>query len=220
MKKTIVCIFAHPDDEAFGPSGTIAKWSKENDVYILCATKGEAGQDNDTTQSTPLQERRAQEMIESAKILGVKEVIYLGFTDGTLSNNLYHKLAEEITKHLEILKPETIMTYEPRGISGHIDHITVSMVSTFVFKKLDFIKTLYYFCISAEQRSLQGEEYFIYFPPGYTKDQINEVITIEEVWEQKLAAISKHVSQISDINRILSRLVKLPKEENFIILQK
>lgn len=42
MKNKLVCVFAHPDDEAFGPGGTIAKFSKTHAVYILCITRGEA----------------------------------------------------------------------------------------------------------------------------------------------------------------------------------
>src|SRR5579872_4442081 len=123
MRKTIVCVFAHPDDEAFGPGGTIALLAKENDVYILCATKGEAGQNSLTDLETPLQNERMEELKRSAKILGVKKVIFLDFIDGTLSNSLYHKLAEKITQYLNELKPEMLLTYENRGISGHIDHI-------------------------------------------------------------------------------------------------
>ncbi|MBP9816108.1 PIG-L family deacetylase [Candidatus Woesebacteria bacterium] len=37
----IVAIFAHPDDEAFGPGGTLAKLSNEHDVYIICVTSGD-----------------------------------------------------------------------------------------------------------------------------------------------------------------------------------
>src|ERR1700738_4566437 len=104
MRKTIACIFAHPDDEAFGPSGTIAKLAKENDVYLLCATKGQAGKDSGNSKRK-LHERRAEEVKESAKILGVKSVVFLGFVDGQLSNNLYHQLAEKIIKHLKKLRP-------------------------------------------------------------------------------------------------------------------
>ena len=38
----LVCIFAHPDDEAFGPAGSIAKFASERDVYIICVTNGDA----------------------------------------------------------------------------------------------------------------------------------------------------------------------------------
>lgn len=63
--------------------------------------------------------------------MGVKKVHFLDFLDGTLSNNLYHKLADKIEGHLKKLKPHTVITFEPLGVSGHIDHITVSMVTTF-----------------------------------------------------------------------------------------
>ena len=38
----IIGIFAHPDDEALGPSGTLATLAKENEVYLICVTSGEA----------------------------------------------------------------------------------------------------------------------------------------------------------------------------------
>ena len=84
MKKVAVCIFAHPDDEAFGPAGTIHKLTREYDVYILCATKAEIGETS-LENKKPLHEVRADELRASAKVLGVKKVYFLGFIDGTLS---------------------------------------------------------------------------------------------------------------------------------------
>src|SRR3989344_7591377 len=147
MKKVLVAIFAHPDDEAFGPSGTLAKFSKTHDVYIVCATGGEAGKNSLSQTERKLSDIRKRELTASAKILGVKQVYFLGFEDGTLSNNLYHKLAAKIEKKLKVLKPETVLTFEPHGVSGHIDHITVSFVTTFIVNRLKTIENLYYYCI-------------------------------------------------------------------------
>jgi LmbE family N-acetylglucosaminyl deacetylase len=219
MKPTLVCIFAHPDDEAFGPGGSIATFTKTHNVYILCATKGEAGQSHNPAHLKKIASVRSQEIKRSAAILGVKKVFFLGFKDGTLCNNLYHKLADAVEEKLQELKPETILTYEPRGISGHIDHITVSMVSSFVFEKLDFIKQVYYYCLDEEHRNAI-DKYFIYFPPGYTKKEIDKTIDVSEVWETKLKAMYEHKSQQHDIDRILSRTLKLPKVENFMIRTK
>lgn len=214
--KTIVCIIAHPDDEAFGPSGTLYKLSKDNDVYILCATKGQAGQDSRSESSVNLTTRRAKELISSAKHLGVKKVYFLGFTDGTLSNNLYHKLAEKIKIHLEKLKPEIVITFEPQGISGHIDHITVSMVTTFVVKQLKFVKELWYRCLTQEQAAAR-HDYFVYFPPGYPRSEINHIVDVSDVWDVKVKAMRTHESQKHDADRILKDSENFPKEEYFIV---
>src|SRR3989344_4769755 len=141
MKQKIVCVFAHPDDEAFGPGGTIAEFSKTHNVYIICATKGEAGGFDHEKNIAGIREK---EMLASAKILGVREVRFLGFIDGKLCNEIYHQLADKITKYLEKIQPETLLTFEPRGVSGHIDHVTVSMVTSYVFERLSFVKKLLY----------------------------------------------------------------------------
>lgn len=219
MKKTITAIFAHPDDEAFGPSGTIAHFSKTNDVYLLCATKGEAGQNHSEKNGTTIANLRAEELEKSARILGVKQVIFLGFADGTLSNNTYHSLAEKIRETLDELKPEIVITNEMRGVSGHIDHIVVSMVASFLFYKLDYIKKLYYYCLSEKQRALV-KDYFIFFPPGYKDSEITYTEDVEDVWEEKKKAMYVHETQRADAEKIISRAEKLPKLENFIILTK
>lgn len=218
MKKTIVCVFAHPDDEAFGPGGTIATLSKDNAVYIICVTNGDAGQ-NHTQKNSDLGGIRKKELSKSAKILSVKKVYFLGCKDGSLSNNLYHEIAQKIQDILEKLRPQTLLTFEPRGISGHIDHIAVSMITTFVFEKLPFVETLLYYCITQRARKL-NKKYFIYFPPGYRSSEIDMTVNTESVWEQKVKAMFCHQSQIHDVKRILKNQTKLPKKEYFLVKKK
>lgn len=215
-RKTIVCVFAHPDDEAFGPSGTIYKLAKKYDVYILCATKGQAGLDSRSEASSRLTIQRARELRKSAKILNVKETFFLGFKDGCLCNNQYHKLASKIGEHLKKIKPEIVLTYEPRGVSGYIDHIMVSMVTTFVAEKLKFIKEVWYYCLP-EGRELLRKNYFIYFPNGYKKSEINKIVDVDDTWKIKEKAMHAHESQKHDAEKILSILKNYPKEEHFLV---
>lgn len=212
--KTLVAIFAHPDDEAFGPAGTLAKFAETHDVYILCATKGEAGKSQLSTDN--LHDIRKKETEQSAKILGVKKVFFLGYIDGELNNNLYHKLAGKIEKRLKELKPEIIITFEPKGVSGHIDHIVVSLVTTYVFNKLKPVKKLLYYCIAQRERKYL-KDYYIYFPQGYKKEEIDEVVDIVPYWDKKLKAILAHKSQKHDADKILKILKKIPKEEYFLV---
>lgn len=210
----VVCIFAHPDDEALGPSGTIAHLAKTNNVYILCATGGEGGSWENSSKEDIADIRRA-EMQRSAKILGVKEIKFLNFIDGELNNNVYHKLAGEIKKHLDKLRPQTILTFETRGVSGHIDHIAVSLVTSYLFEKLSYIKKIMYYCITERERAMI-DDYFIYFPTGYKDSEIDEVVEIDDVWDVKVAAMRSHVSQQSDVDWVISMLETIPHQEHFL----
>lgn len=221
--KPVVGIFAHPDDEAFGPSGLLATFAKEGrDVYIIDVTKGDAGQ-NLSDKTNELQEIREEELAASIKTLGIKKAYFLDFKDGTLSNNLYHDVANKLQELLEELKPEIVITLEPRGVSGHLDHIAVSMITTYVFKKLPFIKELWYFCFTQEARRINErylQDYFVYLPPGYKKEDIIKTIDVSDVWDQKIEAMKHHESQLSDVVAHLKTFEQLPKEENYIILKK
>jgi LmbE family N-acetylglucosaminyl deacetylase len=112
------------------------------------------------------------------------------------------------------------LTFEPRGISGHLDHIAVSLVTTYVFNQLSFIKELYYYCLTEKQRNTYTHAYFIYRPPGYKQTEISLTVDTTKVWETKLKAMNQHQSQKHDIKRLLGFMKNLPKEENFMVLQK
>jgi len=216
----LAAIFAHPDDEAFGPGGTLARFAKKNDVYILCATKGQAGKDSRSAQKRTLGDVRADELRRSAKILGVKKVFFLDYEDGMLSNSIYHELAGRIARILKKITPEIILTFEPRGISGHIDHIAVSMISSFVYERMRGAEVILYHCITKERAEAQKKGYFIYIPPGYRRDEIDLVVHTKDVWDVKVRAMREHTSQAHDILRILKRAEKFPKEEYFLLRAK
>lgn len=220
--KPVVGVFAHPDDEVFvGPGGTLAQFAKDGrDIYIIVATNGEAGQKT-VDDNRELGEIRREELQKSAKILGIKEIFFLEYQDGTLSNNIYHELADKIQALLERLDPEIVITMENRGISGHLDHIAISFITTFVFRKLKSIKELWYYCITQEARETAIRHlggYFIYFPPGYKKEDITKTIDISSAWEQKKEAIMQHKSQQPDVEATLNAAEELPHEENYIVI--
>lgn len=209
MAKKILIVVAHPDDETFGFGGTIAKYAKEGvEIHVLCATRGESGQGKGD-----LAKIREQELLRASKILGVKKVEFLDFVDGTLCNNQYHEVAEKIKAKLEEFQPQVVLTFDQGGVSGHIDHIVMSMVTTFVvsryFKKIK----LFYLHDSKTATKIFSRFYYIFFPPGLAEKEADVVMDISDVWKLKVAAMKEHKSQIHDVNRIL--LVKrfLPKRE-------
>jgi N-acetylglucosamine malate deacetylase 2 len=218
--KPVVGVFSHPDDEVFGPGGTLALFAKEGrDVYIISVTNGEAGQ-NSLTDGRDLGEVRREELKASAKILGVKEVFFLNYPDGKLSNSVYHEIAEKISTILEKLDPEIVLTMEQRGITGHLDHIAVSFITTYIFEKHPQIAELWYQCESEEAAKVFKKhfpDYFTYTPPGYPKSQIDKINEISSIWEEKKRAMQQHASQKEDMDRLLAVFEEQEKEEYFLI---
>lgn len=216
--KTIVGIFAHPDDEAMGPAGTLATLAKDHDVFLICVTNGDASGAS-PAEKEQIGNTRKKELLNSASVLGIKKVFFLGYGDGELCNNIYHEVAGKIKEKLEDLRPDTILTFEPCGVSGHIDHVAVSMVSSYLYCHLDFIQKIMYYCLE-EKRAARMHDYYIFFPSGYKKSQIHSTVNIEAVWETKLKAMHCHTSQMHDVTTILEQTKDLPKEEYFLIKSK
>lgn len=210
----LVCIFAHPDDEAFGPGGTIAYFSSIIPVEIICVTNG------DFPRNKKQGNIRRNELLNSSKLLGVKDVHFLGFHDGELSLKNYHEIYKKIRTILQISKPDTILTFDITGVSGHPDHIITSLISSFAYEKLMFIKNIYYFCISKQEKKIIGSKYFIYFPDGYSKKEVDLVFDIKPFFKLKLDAMKEHKSQREDYLWLTTVLRKFLKDEYFKIKSK
>ncbi|PIY69371.1 hypothetical protein COY90_00990 [Candidatus Roizmanbacteria bacterium CG_4_10_14_0_8_um_filter_39_9] len=224
VKPIAFAIFAHPDDEAFGPSGTLAILSETHDVYLVCATRGEAGENHSGVKGN-IFDIRERELRASATILGIKDVFFLGFKDGELCNNLYHKVAEKIQNLVNKFKPSLFVTVEHHGVSGHLDHIAISFISTYVYRKSPTIKEIWYNCVDRLQ-SVGTRNYFVYFPPGYKTEDIDKTVDVSSVWNKKIAAINAHVSQQKDGKRVLIQMKALhilrgfKKYEFFLVSKK
>ncbi len=125
---TIMCVWAHPDDESFTCAGIMAA-AVQNGQNVVCitATKGEAGvQDESRWPSSKLGEIRAQELKHALDCVGIHHHHWLGYHDGHCHEVAAAEAVSKIKKYIEEYSPNTILTFGPDGMTGHTDHQTVS----------------------------------------------------------------------------------------------
>lgn len=152
MTKTILAVLAHPDDESFGLGGTLALYARKGyDTYLVCATRGEVG----TVDPEHLNgfkntaELRTAELERAAKILGLKQVFFLGYRDSGMPgtednkhpdaqiNHPIDEVAGKIVKYIRQLKPDVVLTFDPIGGYKHPDHIHIHKATVLAFEKAD-----------------------------------------------------------------------------------
>lgn len=140
MKKIIFGIFAHPDDEAFGPAATLLHETKSGaELHLICLTPGDAGMNVDNHDD--LAAVRLQEWHAAGKLLGATGMHQLGYHDGRLCNNDYHEIVNRITEIIDqVVGDRTdieieLMSMDLNGITGHLDHILAGRVSAYLFYK-------------------------------------------------------------------------------------
>ena len=223
MKKVLFGIFAHPDDEAFGPSGTLClEVEQGTDVHLILLTDGSAGKNNGYED---LGETRLSEWRKSCELIGVKTGEALHFPDGGLSNNLYleicSRIQQVITDKLAAYKEPIkvdFMTFDSNGITGHLDHIATSSITSYCFEHFKSNKPLdaesgilRFFCLP---KSLVPECNcrWVYMPCGRDESEVDEIVDISTVLEKKYQVMSAHQSQKEDLDQIFQSLDDLKAE--------
>ena len=122
-----VAIVAHPDDLEFGSAAAVARWTGQGkEVVYVMVTSGEAGIDG----LEPGESKRVREAeeVESARLVGVDTVEFLGFPDGVVEYGLPLRaaIAHVVRRH----QPEIVLTGNFRDFFGpgalnQADHIAV-----------------------------------------------------------------------------------------------
>jgi len=134
--KTLVAVFAHPDDE--GPAAPmLARYAREGvRVHLIIATDGAQGAAHTSIPPGPeLARVRGEEARCAADALGIRPPILLGFPDAHLGTyrdepaRLF-RLAARVHEELQRLRPDAVITWGPDGATGHPDHRLVSDVVT------------------------------------------------------------------------------------------
>ncbi len=149
QRRTLLAVFAHPDDESFGPGGTLARYAAEGvAVHLVCATRGEAGETDPALLEgyADLGARRLAELQCAARVLGLASVHLLGYRDSgmagavdnshpdALVNAPVAEVAGKITAHIRWLRPQVIITSDPDGGYGHPDHIAIHRATIAAFR--------------------------------------------------------------------------------------
>ena len=131
--KSLMFVFAHPDDETFGPGGTIAKYAREGvRISVVIATSGQAGRAGGAA-ATPeeLGRVREDEARAAGRYLGVSTIHFFGYMDGKLDEADETEVEEKVVRLLREERPDVVVTFGPEGAGNeHRDHKRISRIAT------------------------------------------------------------------------------------------
>jgi len=146
--RSVLAVFAHPDDEVFSAGGTLAQSAADGArVVLICATGGEVGEISDPALATPetLPSVREAELRAACAALGITELRFLGYRDsgmvGTPDNDDPRSFnpadpadaTARLVRLIREVKPDVVITHDPTGGYGHPDHIMSSRYVTAAF---------------------------------------------------------------------------------------
>lgn len=192
----VLMIQAHPDDAEFGVGGTVAKWAASGAEVIYCSiTSGDKGTNDPDITGEELMALREQEQLEAAKILGLKDVIFLRYPDATLVPDL--ELRRDLTRVIRQVRPTALMCFDPTtrmhgdGYINHPDHIAAGEASlAAVFPSCRDRRT---FPELLEEGLEPVEVPSVYI---FSSGAADCWIDISDHIDTKIEALSKHVSQV------------------------
>jgi len=139
-RRTVLGIFAHPDDESMGPGGTLAKCAAAGHrVAVLTATEGGAGRlyrqrPADDAQRAELKRVRREETLRACRILGIEHLGFLGWEDGRVRERDPLEVEEAFAGIIRREKPDVVLTFHGSGISYHPDHRTITLAVDGAFR--------------------------------------------------------------------------------------
>lgn len=139
-RRALLAVFAHPDDESFGPGGALARYSAEGvSVHYACGTRGEAGTVDPALLHghASLGDLRWSELQCAMESLGLAGLHYLGYRDSGMAGSPDNdhplalvraeraELAGRLVALIRALRPQVVITFDPHGGYGHPDHVAI-----------------------------------------------------------------------------------------------
>lgn len=201
---TILGVWAHPDDECYLSAGLMAV-AREMGSRVVCvtATRGERGTDDPEhwppDRLAPVRER---ELGRSMSILGVQEHRWLDHRDGEVAEVPDEVGVAQLEEIVAEVRPDTLITFGPDGMTGHGDHVTVGRWATMAAQRAGArVRVLH----AATDCSVMADvdHHFETFPvygddgpPRVSRDASALVLELPEpTIEQKIAALRAQPSQ-------------------------
>ncbi len=216
--RTLACVVAHPDDDAYGIAGAVALHADEPDFrfVLIHATEGEAGDIRPGFPATreTLGAVRRQEDANAWRAVGrtPDRHEWLGYPDGEVEGVPFGELVDAIDAILEAEQPTVVVTFGPDGIFAHPDHIAVGAATDAAFLRHAatsgpaFRRLLHYAIPQSvferwnAQRAAQGLWVFdptqTFHMRGIPDEEIGMTIDCSAVSDRIVAGLREHRSQV------------------------
>jgi len=205
----VLVVVAHPDDAEFWAGGTVAGWTDTGiDVTYCVLTDGDGGGfDPDVPRGEIPRIRRAEQQ-ESASMLGVCAVRFLGSSEGSLLD-APRQLHEDLVRMIRQVRPQRVLTWSPewnwqRFRSCHPDHLaTGTAVLNAIYPDASNPFALIHLLQDEGLEPWTVQEAWLLNSP---QREINHYVDITDTFDRKVAAVLAHASQIKDPDGLAGRL--------------
>lgn len=183
-ERHVLVIFPHPDDEAFGVSGTITTHINQGTpVTYACLTLGEMGRNLGnppfaTRESLPA--IRKKELLASAQAMGLSDLRMLGLRDKTLEFEDDEKMVGLMENLIKETNPSLVITFYP-DFAVHPDHESTARAVVRAIRRMEDRPKLH--CVAFANNTLD------------VLGQPDIVYNIKDVREQKMNSMKAHISQ-------------------------
>lgn len=201
----LLCVTAHPDDEAGGFGGSLLLYRDRGvETHVLCLTEGQAATHRgDARSGAELAAIRRREFTASCELLRVSQSEVLTYPDGGLAQVDFYAAVGDLTRRIRQLKPHVIITFGTEGaVTAHPDH---SMVSVFTTMAFHWAGRTNRYPEQLEKEGLQPHrtQKLYYATAGFTLEERQPVslspssaaIDITPYFDTKIAAFKRHTSQ-------------------------
>jgi LmbE family N-acetylglucosaminyl deacetylase len=203
---TILGVWAHPDDETYLTAGLMAQAVREGArVVVITATRGEGGSmDEERWPTATMGVVREAELLRSFEVLGVTEHHWLDLLDVDMDTGLPEEGYARVREIVADVQPDTILTFGPDGMTGHVAHMSVSDWSTRALEEVGKPgSSVHYATTTPEWAETWVPVYnrFDVFRPGTPPVTSVDELSIDfplpdDLLQLKLDAIQEHRSQV------------------------
>lgn len=203
--KRALLVSAHPDDSEFGAAGTVYQWVKQGwEFYYCICTDGSKGSEDPDMRPEVLIPLRRDEQRAAAAVLGVKEVFFLDHVDGEL---VYNKdFMRDIVRLIRKIKPYAVFGHDTGQIVrnifiNHPDHRAAGEVTLDAVYPLARNRPSFPELLEEGLEPYSAKEVYL-----WSASDTNYETDISDCLDVKFEALSKHASQIGNMEEMRDRL--------------
>jgi LmbE family N-acetylglucosaminyl deacetylase len=229
---TLVCVHAHPDDEALFTAGITSHYADLGyRVVLITCTNGQLGLDDHARPgSDPLHDievtraTRAGELQRAAIVAGFSRVVTLGYDDSGMkgwaqndrpdafTNADVHAAARTIAAILDEEQAAVVVTYDENGFYGHPDHIMANVVTRAALELATSPRRLYYpvaprsvleaFVAGATAKGVFLPAWIVDASHTVSDDAVSATMDVRAFAKGKHQAIATHASQVDNADLV------------------